>query len=260
MENTRQLVRGAGLWGSDLMVFDSLPSTNAWALEHAGELKHGDVVRAIRQSTGRGRFDRTWVSPGKCCLTLSAVLKSGAQDTSGDALLLPVAAIALRNALKEFGLTAMLKWPNDVLVAGKKIAGILAESVTANSMLVLGIGLNVNITAPALSGMTFEQPPTSMAVERARLFDVDLVCRRLLIDLEKAIEFTQQNGPASVAARWKENDCLIGRTIAVKGQQDTVTGRYDGMQADGQLALVDAAGKRRLFWSGDVTVMLNGEC
>lgn len=245
------------MWGADLLVFDSLPSTNTWTLEHASELRHGDTVRAIRQPGGKGRFDRTWVAPGRCCLTLSAIVNPSSHADFPDPLLLSVTAIAVRETLAEFGVKCMLKWPNDVMTANGKIAGILAEKDEKSGAVVLGIGINVNITGPALEGLQFEPPPVSMAVERERLFDVDRVCKRLLVYLEKDIDFAWLNGPASIAGRWNEADFLAGKKITVKGPDGEVGGQYRGIQESGELCLVDAAGEDRLFWSGDVSVARN---
>ena len=259
METANETVKGGGLWGADLFEFESLPSTNSWMLKQAGALRHGDVVHAVRQSAGQGRLGRTWVSPGRCCLTASILLKPPTANPLPSPLLLPTAAIGVRDTLAEFGLASMLKWPNDVMVSNRKICGILAETTPDGDGIVLGIGINVNITAPALAGMTFEQAPTSMAVERERLFDIGLVRKRLLIDVEKAMDAAWRQGAASVAARWQEGDHLAGKTITLKGESGAITGLYIGMRESGEICIKDAAGKEHLFWSGDVSVAANVE-
>jgi len=254
MENGFHRIAGAGLWGRDLLVFDELPSTNIWAVEHIGELAHGDVIQALRQTAGRGRFKRAWAAPGKSCLTLSLVLQQPAAHAFPLPMLTPAAAIGTRNALREFHLEPALKWPNDVLIGDRKIAGLLADDGGRPETLVLGIGINVNVTAPALATMRFPQAATSMAVERNRLFDIELVCRRLLIALEKSLEAAWAGGPPSVAQQWSAADALAGRRVTVTTPTGAATGAYAGMAPDGRLALDDADGKRRLFWSGDVTL------
>jgi BirA family biotin operon repressor/biotin-[acetyl-CoA-carboxylase] ligase len=244
-----------GLWGGDLIIFDSLPSTNAWALDHAQSLKHGDVVRAVRQTSGRGRFDRDWVAPGRCNLNLSVIISPASLDAFPASMHLPATAVALRDTLTEFGLASTLKWPNDVMVKGRKIAGILAEMHDATGHLVLGTGLNVNITAPALEAMVFPHPPTSMAVERERLFDIEAVCHRYLIDLEKILDTAGREGMVYIAERWQEADALEGATVTIDTGKATVTGLYAGMQDDGRLAILVAKQGKQLFWSGDVTIV-----
>jgi len=254
MEDGFHRITGAGLWGRDLLVCEELPSTNAWAVEHGGELAHGDVVQALRQTAGRGRFKRSWATPGKSCLTLSLVLRQPAAHPFPLPLLTPAAAIGTRNALREFHLDPTLKWPNDVVIGDRKIAGLLAENGGAPNTLVLGIGINVNITAPALASMRFPRPATSMAVQRDRLFDIELVCRRLLIALEKSLEAAWEGGPPAVAQQWSAADALAGRRVTVTTPTGAVSGAYAGMAPDGRLAVDDADGKRHLFWSGDVTL------
>ena len=93
-----------------------------------------------------------------------------------------------------------------------------------------------------------------MAVERERLFEVDRVCRRLLVYLEKTIEWAWNTTVESTLAAWSEADYLADRTIVINDTAQRVTGRYAGIHESGRLRLIDPTGKEHLFWSGDVSV------
>jgi BirA family biotin operon repressor/biotin-[acetyl-CoA-carboxylase] ligase len=247
-----------GLWGGNLVLFDSLPSTNQWVLDNAGDLKNGDVVRAVSQTAGRGRFQRRWFSPPGRCLTFSIALMPECSDAPVDPIVCPSAAVAVRSALEEHGISASLKWPNDVLVNGLKICGILAEAGQGSpaSVLALGIGLNVNMTEADFSAHELDQPATSMAVENQRTMDIEAVLASLFSQLENTLvqPGTQTSLRQGVVEAWKQNDCLVGRRIQVQARDRTFAGDYAGMDAEGRLCLTDDSGLRQFFWSGDVSI------
>lgn len=138
--------RADGSIGWPLHLFDELESTNTWCRQApASEVPHGAVCLAEHQTAGRGQFQRRWLSQANLNLTYSIVLTPG--RSTGLALLKQVAALATADTLFEAGLADVrIKWPNDILVANRKIAGILVDCVfkgSALSRVVVGVGLNV---------------------------------------------------------------------------------------------------------------------
>ena len=246
----------SGLWHADLFIFNSLPSTNAWALANINSLRHGDVVSAINQTAGRGRFNRAWAAPEGSNLNLSLVINH-TSSTIPITMLLPATAIAIRDALKKFKIEAALKWPNDVMVSGKKIAGILAEVEPVTNNLIIGLGINVNINSETIASMDFPQPPTSMAVERNHIFDINNVCSHVLSTMEKTMDTLYKNGVLYISQRWQENDYLKGQNLSIKTENNIITGIYLGMKSNGQLEIADQTGTKHLFWSGDITLREN---
>ena len=239
--------------GGRLFLFDSLPSTNRWALEHAAELRHGDAVRAIRQTAGRGRFERVWLSPGDRGLALTLLLcpprrADWLAERSGFA-----AALAVRDVLAAFGLPARVKWPNDVVVRGRKIAGILAERADPAGPVALGIGLNVNLTRTDFRGTKLMQPATSMRLEAGHAFEIAAVCERLRRAFALRWRRLQAQGPQGIRRAWARHDFLKGKIVTVQGPSNSAVGSYAGMDDDGRLIL-RIGRESRLFWSGDVSV------
>ncbi len=239
-----------GLWTGHVRVFDELASTNTWMLEHAGEVRHGDVVWARAQTTGRGRFARPWLSLPRRSLTISCALREEAFIPLGPNIG-QFAACAVADTLARFGLPAALKWPNDVMVADRKIAGILVELAEAPAVLVLGIGLNVNGSAEDFRAAALDRPAISMQASAGNAFDVDAVLRVLLGQLQVWLDRAAAGGLALLRERWATSDWLAGHDIEVQTAAGPVTGHYGGLDELGRLRLARTGGEEAL-WSGDV--------
>ena len=251
-QRTPTVSAGAGLWGGRLLTFPALPSTNRWALDHAPACGDGDVIRAVRQTAGRGRLDRTWIAPGARSLTVSVVLRHS-DRVSPAANLAQVAALAAAGTLQGYGIDVRLKWPNDVMVRGRKIAGILAEGTPDAGPVIVGIGININVSREDLCQAALDGTATSMAIERGRLCRTEHVLRAFLRELEKELDATAERGLPYLLEAWAHKDALAGQHIEVRTADGTQRGRYAGLADDGRLRLIDATGREHLFWTGDVS-------
>ena len=250
----QEQITGAGLWGGRLIVFGSLASTNQWVLDNVSDCSHGDVVLARAQTEGRGRFGRTWHSvPGRA-LTLSVVLVPVSQREPIAPAVCQATALAVRSTLSRYGVGAALKWPNDVVVDGRKAAGILAETEPDSGAVALGIGINVNMTGSDFRGLDLLQPATSIALETGKEHDIRDVCSTLITDLETALD-SGRFDPGGIPAQWEKCDFLKGRQLEIAAADGTACGRYAGLNSEGHLLLVDEAGVTRTFLSGDVSVV-----
>ena len=251
MTEDKQIIEDEGLWDGRLVVFESLPSTNQWAMQNLDSCRHGDIVCATRQTAGKGRFSRSWMAPDDRGLTLSVVLMPGEGQEVTPAVG-QTAALAIRAILEAFGIDAVVKWPNDVLVGSRKIAGILMEGDSATGTVLLGIGLNVNVTEGDFETIELIQPATSMAIEKGQEFDISEVRRRLLAELKLALDAAEAEGPRAIMDNWKEYDCLMGKRIEVQTATNMISGIYTDLDEEGKLCLVDDTGKEHTLWSGDV--------
>lgn len=204
----------------------------------------GDVFVAEFQSAGRGRLDHTWLSAKGENLTFSVVLAGAGRPPSEIATLPLVVGLAVVKALASLA-PLSLKWPNDVLCEGRKLAGILCERHGDN--VIAGIGLNVNQT---------EFPPeiawraTSLAVLCGRCFDRETVLLDVLKSLDKLHTRWLADGFASLHGELAAVDCLKGRTISVRQVDDDaapVAGLCGGITDDGSLMV----GGRRIY-AGEV--------
>lgn len=216
----------------------TIGSTNAHAQELAAAgAPHGTVVTAAEQTAGRGRQGRAWSTPAGTALAASVVLRDPPP------LLTLTAALAVADvaaALDATGREPAIKWPNDVLLDGRKVSGILAEGRLQDGWAVLGIGINVAIAQddfpPELSARatTLGRPPAD--VERA----LELLLQRLEHWL--AVE------PEELLDAYRERDALEGRTISWEGGSGTAAGIAD----DGRLRVRDDAGREHLLDAGEV--------
>jgi BirA family biotin operon repressor/biotin-[acetyl-CoA-carboxylase] ligase len=208
-------------------------SDRARALAAAGA-PHGTLVTAAMQTAGRGRQGRTWSAPPGRALLMSLVLRDPPR-------LLPLAAaVAVAQTAAATGSDARIKWPNDVLVEGRKVAGILAEARPQDGWAVLGIGVNVAVEPDELPPELRETAAT-LGLEPQ---DVNSVLEGILVELDRALALET---PALLDA-WRARDALRGRMIAWAGGR----GRAAGIDGDGRLVVELAGGGQTALEAGEV--------
>ncbi|WP_448852053.1 biotin--[acetyl-CoA-carboxylase] ligase [Corynebacterium sp. 335C] len=237
--------------GWDVVLPDHTGSTNADALAmaRAGAAAPA-VVATVDQRAGRGRMSRAWETPPGVNLALSALLRPEGVPLTRLGLLPLVAGMAVRDALREAaGVDAQVKWPNDVLVGGRKICGILVEAASLEPP-AMAVGIGVNVL------MTREQLPvphaTSLALEGAS----DLDASDLLAAVCRALEARADQWRTDVAgflADFRDGCVTVGMDVRVELPDGSAfTGRATGVGGDGELEVVDDAGRRHVVTAGDV--------
>jgi BirA family biotin operon repressor/biotin-[acetyl-CoA-carboxylase] ligase len=250
--------------GLQVEVVEEAPSTNALVIEraHSGAAE-GLVVVAEHQTSGRGRLDRTWETPARSGLTFSVLLRPTALQQSWPWLPL-LTGYAVAKALKAAGFEASVKWPNDVLLADRKVAGILVERIETGDgpAAVVGIGLNV--------GMTAEELPvpeaTSLAVAGGVVPDRTELLVSVLASLWESYTAWQEGGDLAgmrLAESYAAACATIGQQVRVdlpSGQ--ALTGTATGIDPSGRL-LVEHAGEggagRTAISAGDVVHVRSAE-
>jgi BirA family biotin operon repressor/biotin-[acetyl-CoA-carboxylase] ligase len=241
--------------GRTLVARAEADSTNdvAWEALAAGA-PDGTVVVADAQARGRGRAGRAWyMAPGKG-LALSLALHFGCEPRRAGSLPL-VAGLALARALDGLRLATELKWPNDLLVAGRKLSGILCERrrlAAGTDAAVIGVGVNVHEQQddfpPGLHGTV-----TSLALEGKRASREEIAARFLNAFEPLWAEHQEGEGRGALAA-WKERAAFWGRTVAVRGPGGPLTGVARDLDGDGALILELADGRTATVVAGDVDV------
>lgn len=241
--------------GRALQCFAELDSTNTTARELAGRgAADGTVVIADAQRQGRGRLGRAWASPPGTNLYLSALLRCELPMERLSQISL-LAGVAACQTVQEW-CAAEIKWPNDVLVGGRKVAGILAEldGAGVQRVIILGIGVNLNATLDDFPAELRDKAgslrlASGAAVDRARF------AGRLLSNLEVRYEQWRRDGFAPIAAAWRRLAPLIGRHIRVQEPGQIVEGTVIDIADDGALRLRLADGREHRVVAGDVTVL-----
>jgi BirA family biotin operon repressor/biotin-[acetyl-CoA-carboxylase] ligase len=228
---------------ADLRYFDSIGSTNdealAWATEGARDFS---LVAADEQMTGRGRAGRKWVTPQGTALAFSLILRPAAAEADCPSLFTGLGALSLLGVLKKCGLKPQVKWPNDVLLNGKKVAGILVESVwTGNALDTVVLGMGVNVLAgsnPPDDELLF--PATSVETELGRPIEREEFLRDILSAL---VAWRPKMSTGELVKAWEENLSFRGEQVEVwQGNEEPLTGRVIGLESDGSLRLL--TGKR----------------
>ncbi|HWQ92592.1 MAG TPA: biotin--[acetyl-CoA-carboxylase] ligase [Clostridia bacterium] len=229
--------------------FDRLESTNTYAREHIRELCHGDVVQAQAQTAGRGRWQRRWVSDSPGNLYLTVVIKTGGagqkpRPVSRLSSLSHLMAVAACKTVETFGIQPAIKWPNDVLVDGRKLAGILAESVIHGSEFLgmgLGIGLNLNMDPAALERI--DQPATSMSSLLGREIDVREIRNGLLNHFFSQYQAFMEQGFPVIRDQYLSRVGFLGRAVIVRHPQGDLSGVARDISNEGGLMLELADGR-----------------
>lgn len=243
----------------ELTVLESIASTNSY-FKYFPKTQTIKCCIAEHQTQGRGRLNRAWHSPFGKNLYLSCYypLKKDMRELSGLSL---VVSLSIVSALHALGLTdtVFVKWPNDVLSNGKKIAGILidveAESYGANAV-TIGIGLNVNmIHNDELQHNVIDQAWTSMAEECGVAFDRNHVAAVLLQNLLDYINRFEQQGFAVFIDEWMVVDSLRNKTVTLNCINTTIVGNAVGIDQKGHLLLQFDDGAIRAFSSGDAVLL-----
>jgi len=240
----------AGAW--EIRRFDEIDSTNTYVLDQARQrAAEGLVAVAEHQTAGRGRLDRRWESPPGANLLASILLRPACQADDLH-LCSGVVALAAADACAEVAdVEAVLKWPNDLLVGGSKLAGVLAEADFEGSRLrgvVVGIGVNVAWPGPAEAGGTCldDAGGTAQPVDKGALLDVlleGLGRRRPLFD--------EETGRRALADEVRRRCATIGQRVRVTLPNEELTGVASGIDDAGHLVVATGSGLRAVG-AGDV--------
>ncbi len=249
-------------------VHEALGSTQERARELArSEMPHGTLVVAKAQTGGRGRRGRRWGSPVGG-LWMSLVLRPDF-DASLAPRITQTAAVGLSKALRNFGLGARIKWPNDLLVAGRKVCGILAESGAKHApagppgrplagtrrldYVVLGVGMNVNLDPADLA--VPDREVTTIRSELGRDVDLLQLLRVLLSNLDVELRRIEDFG--AVLEDWRALNCTLGECVRVTRFGETFDGRAVDLSPEGALLLETPRGIVELF-EGEIRHLRHG--
>ena len=240
--------------GHPIEAHETLGSTNdrAWELDRSGA-SHGTVVVAATQTAGRGRQGRRWTSANGGLFT-SFLLRLGAPREDVSAISLVVGLEVGRTLAQDFGLSGVgLKWPNDVWIDGRKIAGLLLESrVDAALRVVVGLGLNLRAPDEGWGELEGRAVALGDHVEAPTPAQV-LEC--LLPRVESGVDRFLHEGFAPRLPEWSTFDVLSGRFVEYRDEQRVRRARVDGVAADGALRVTHGDGRTGRLFGGEVHLL-----
>lgn len=225
----RQL--SAQVVGRQIYLFGEVSSTNDVLrdLAKAGA-REGTVVLAEGQTAGRGRLGKTWFSPFRVNLYTSILFRPAIRPEATPVFSF-VASLALGDAIRSFGLRAGIKWPNDILVERKKVAGVLAEMSTSGDRLdyvMLGVGVNLNVERQALLAALGEAGHAAASLRDLMGRDIDrnAFAASFFNFLDEWFLVHRDQGDAALLRAWRERDVLTGRRVQVREERISFDGRW----------------------------------
>jgi BirA family biotin operon repressor/biotin-[acetyl-CoA-carboxylase] ligase len=241
--------------GKPYQYADKTSSTNDYALKLGAQgAPHGSVIAAGEQLAGRGRLSRRWISPPHCGVYVSMILRDSIPCRDAPKTTI-VAALSLMKVLRRrYDLPASIKWPNDVLIHGKKVAGILTEMESGQDtirFLVVGIGINVNQTISQMKA-PFRYPATSLAIELGCPIKRSDLLLALLKELESDYDEFRSRGFVALLAELEHASSVFGRTIKIQSVHGQITGKAAGLTVDGALRITLENGQEKVIWDGDI--------
>jgi BirA family transcriptional regulator, biotin operon repressor / biotin---[acetyl-CoA-carboxylase] ligase len=242
------------VFGQNTLYYEQIGSTNAELFRLAAErtLPEGTMALAEEQTAGRGRFERRWVSPAGANLLVSLLFRPKELPMRRAQGLTMLCSLAMADAVRTVaGLELELKWPNDLLLGGKKAAGVLTEVEGAGEFVsysVVGLGLNVNVD---FSG---DEELESLAISLKMALGRELSRSALLLAYLEGVErryLAWQNG-TSPFEEWKKRLATLGKEVVIIDGEKRLEGLAVDVAEDGALLLRTAANECRHIYSGDV--------
>ena len=259
IDELRALCRGK-LIGRKVLFFSEIDSTNREARDRAEkEAPEGTVVIADSQSRGKGRLGRSWESPPGLNLYLSIILRPPIPLPAAPQMTLLTGIAAARALSAVSGLECRIKWPNDIYLRGKKLAGILAEMEGKDStvhFIIMGIGVNVNWRREDFPA-ELQERATSLCAETGKEISRVAVAAGLFHELEKEyFPFLREGFSARLREEWNRLSWVLGRRVTLSLPEGKISGQALGLDPDGALLLLDGEGKTHRFISGEISLQM----
>jgi BirA family transcriptional regulator, biotin operon repressor / biotin---[acetyl-CoA-carboxylase] ligase len=243
--------------GRDIQVFEETTSTNDLVEKLARDgVKEGVVVFAEAQTRGRGRLGRKWISPARKGLWFSLLLRPQMHPLSMTQLTIAAATALFRAIRSQTGLTPGIKWPNDILLNGKKVAGILTElsaELDKVKHVTLGMGVDVNFLASDFPPELRKQS-SSLRIETGQRQGRAELAVKILQELDSDYARVCSGAFEKLADEWEEHCTTLGRRVAIQVGGRRIEGTAESLDAAGALLLRTQHGHLERIIGGDVTV------
>ena len=247
----------AKIIGRKILHFDTIDSTNTKAKElaNAGE-EHGTIIVSEEQTIGRGRMGRSFVSPKGKGIWMSIILRPEI-DPLKISLITQIAAAAVNLALEQFGVNSLIKWPNDIILNGKKVCGILTEmsgELTKINYVILGIGINANIDIDDFSEEIAEIA-TSLKIQFGKQFDRKALMAAIINNFEMLYDvFEKEDNISETIKICRDKSILLGKEIKVIKRNESLNAKALDLNEEGLLVVeYEDATKEKLI-SGEISI------
>lgn len=241
--------------GKEIVNFDSIDSTNRYANEIAFEKPEGVVITSEEQTSGKGRLGRDWSSPSGKGIYFSIILKPQLEPSQVAKLTL-IGAGAVHLALKDIGIDSQIKWPNDIVIEGKKVCGILTEMNCESNIInhiVVGIGINANQDEDDFSE-ELKNKASSLKIITGKRINRNQLLAQVLNHFEKLYDFFKKDLDLKETIEiCRENSALIGNEVQIIKDGNSKIGRAIDINQDGEL-IVEFGNGLEIIYSGEVSI------
>jgi BirA family transcriptional regulator, biotin operon repressor / biotin---[acetyl-CoA-carboxylase] ligase len=244
--------------GREIVYLDTTDSTNKEAKKLADNgAVEGTLVIAEEQTKGKGRLDRSWMSPPNENILMSLIFRPSLPP-SGIFSLTMITSIALVNAIKKTaGLKTKIKWPNDIYCSSKKLAGILTELNASREKInyaVIGIGLNVNLDPDRHEGI--KKVATSLYKETWKIISRNKLLSSILKEIDRQYNLLKKGKINNIRKQWNKYSLVNGRLVIVFSGEYSEEGIAESISEDGSLILVKSDGTKKNILCGDVSLRI----
>lgn len=237
-----------------IVTIQEVHSTNSYALEYLPSFEDKTVIYSPHQTLGRGRYDRKWITDDSENVYMSIVLKPVRKEDYPFPNLTQYLSVCVSKVLeKEFGIISNIKWPNDILVDGAKISGILAETGMEKNQIsgvVLGLGLNVNLKQETLD--LIDQKATSISALKHQNYDSEKIVRMICDEFFTNYEQFVDGGFEYIKDEYIKRCAFLGKDITIKESEERKKYFAKSIDNEGLLVAVDENEKECRIITGDL--------
>lgn len=245
--------------GRNIHYFDSIDSTNKKAKEIAQDEEEGAVLIAEEQTEGKGRMGRTWISPKGKGIWMTIILKPNIEPMKVPKITL-IGAAAVHKALDKMGIKTQIKWPNDILIDGKKICGILTEmsgELNLINYIIMGIGINVNLDEKDIPD-ELKDRATSLKISLGKETNRKKLTAYILNEFEDLyMKFKENDDIDEVLKICRENSILLGEEVKIIRGNNVRLGKAIDINEDGELLVKFKGDNVEKIYSGEVSLRAN---
>lgn len=237
-----------------IIQLEEVDSTNSYAKKNINSIEDKTAIITKKQTSGRGRLNRSWVDLGEENLFLSIVLKPSESFNEIYPNLTQYLSVALCKVIESYGLETQIKWPNDVLINGKKIAGILSETVMQGQKLegiILGIGVNLNANQKDIDAIP-DKIATSLNIETKSTIKLQEFLDKLLTEFFKHYDEFLQSGFLNIKNDYIKRNCFLGKELKVQVFNHIESGIAKSVNDLGELVLEDSNKREVVLTIGDI--------
>lgn len=233
---------------------EEVDSTNSYGEKHIDEFEDKTAIITKKQTSGRGRLNRSWVDLGEENLFLSIILKPSETFNEIYPNLTQYLSVTLCKVIESYGIQTQIKWPNDVLIDGKKIAGILSETVMQGQKLkgiVLGVGVNLNSNQEKINAIP-NKIATSLNIETQKAIDLKEFLNKLLTEFFEHYDEFLQSGFLQIKDDYIKRNCFLGKELKVQVFNHMESGLAKAVNDLGELVLEDNNKREIVLTIGDI--------